>query len=188
MNDASSDNRVNENEKNGDHDDQDYDNDHNNHERAEDPSQESEVDVARNCDFSITLNDEGDISNPEGDQSSNSNDSIEPQPCTSNEYKIVGDNIDKNIRASFQRLNHQTKSLHYFHTFAVRDRVDFSGLSDVTPHYVKIDPATLLPGPTDLQALLNDLQVIVSRYVHVCTLDMCMLMIVFIIVGFLCGV
>ena len=124
-------------------------------------------DVVRNCDFSVTL-DEGNSSSPAGDQSSHSNASIEPQPCTSNEYKIVGDNIDENVRASFQRLNHQTKSLHYFHTFAVRDRVDFSGLSDVTPHYVKIDPATLLPGPVDLTALLKELQVIVSRCVCNC--------------------
>ena len=76
----------------------------------------------------------------------------------------IGDNIDKNIRASFQRLDHQTKSLHYFHSFAVKDRIDFSTLSDVTPHYVKIDPATLLPGPEDLTALLKEFQIIVSRY------------------------
>jgi len=82
---------------------------------------------------------------------------------------IVGDNIDKNIRPSFQQLDHQTKSLHYFHTFAVIDRVDFSTLSDVTPHYVKIDPATLLPEPEDLTALLKELQIIVSRYTCNCT-------------------
>ena len=28
-------------------------------------------------------------------------------------FKIVGDNIDKNIRPSFQRCNYQTKSFHY---------------------------------------------------------------------------
>jgi len=56
--------------------------------------------------------------------------------------------------------------LYYFHTFAVRDHVD---LSDVTPHYVKIDPATLLPGPEDLNAHFKELQVIVSRYVCNCT-------------------
>ena len=125
------------------------------------------MDVVRNCDFSITL-DEGNSSSPEGDQSSHSNASIEPQPCASNEYKIVGDNIDKNIRANIQRLNHQTKSLHYFHSFAVRDHVDFSGLSDVTPHHVKIDPATLLPRPVDLTALLKELQAIVSRCICNC--------------------
>jgi len=38
-----------------------------------------------------------------------------------NGFKIVGDNIDKNVRPSFQRAQHQTKSLHYFNSYAVRD-------------------------------------------------------------------
>ena len=40
-------------------------------------------------------------------------------------FKIVGDNIDKNIRPSMQRLTHQTRSLHNFHSYAVKDRVSF---------------------------------------------------------------
>ena len=126
---------------------------------AEDVPQIVELEIARNSDFSIVIDNEV---NPEESQSSCSDDSIE---CTSSEFKIVGDNVDKNVRASFQRLDHQTKSLHYFHTFAVRDRVDFSSLSNITPHYVKIDPATLLPQPGDLTALVKELEVIVSRCV-----------------------
>ncbi len=45
-------------------------------------------------------------------------------------FKIVGDNIDKNVRPSFQRLTHQTKSLHFFHSYAVKDRVNLSSASD----------------------------------------------------------
>ena len=45
-------------------------------------------------------------------------------------FKLVGDNIDKNIRPSEQRIDRQTRSLHYFHSFAVRDRVNFSNTSD----------------------------------------------------------
>lgn len=78
-------------------------------------------------------------------------------------YKIVGDNIDKNIRASFQRIDHQTKSVHYFHMFAAKDRAHFSNLSESIPHDIKVNPTTLLPGPTDLATFLNELQVIVSR-------------------------
>ncbi len=40
-------------------------------------------------------------------------------------FKIVGNNIDKNIRPSLQRLTHQTKSLRFFHSYAVKDRVNF---------------------------------------------------------------
>ena len=114
---------------------------------------ESDNNVSRNYDFSIALTDEV--------NSSNLNPCVEAQPCTSTyveaqpftsyQYKIVGNNIDKNIRASFQRLDHQTKLLHYFYSFAVKDHIDFSTLSEVTPHYVKIEPATLLPGPEDLK-------------------------------------
>ena len=78
-------------------------------------------------------------------------------------YKILGDNIDKNIRVSFQRIDHQTKSVHYFHTFAVKDQIDFSTLSESSPHDIKVNLTTLLPGSMDLATLLNKLQVIVSR-------------------------
>ncbi len=33
-------------------------------------------------------------------------------------FKLVGDNIDKNVRPSLQRLTHQTRSLHHFHSYA----------------------------------------------------------------------
>ena len=41
-------------------------------------------------------------------------------------FKIVGDNIDKIVRPSNQRVDHQTRSYHYFHSFAVLDRIDLS--------------------------------------------------------------
>lgn len=54
--------------------------------------------------------------------------------CSWNGFKIVGDNIDKTVHASFQRSNDLTqRSLHHFHAFAVRDRIDFSDLSDSQP-------------------------------------------------------
>ena len=41
-----------------------------------------------------------------------------------NGFKIVGDNVDKNVRPTFQRSN---QSLHHFHSYAVKDRVNLSG-------------------------------------------------------------
>lgn len=41
--------------------------------------------------------------------------------------KLVG---DKDVRPRDMRSDHQTQSLHYFHTYAVADRVDSSGVSD----------------------------------------------------------
>ena len=36
-------------------------------------------------------------------------------------YKVVGDNIDKNFSRSHQRIERQTRSFHYFHSYAVLD-------------------------------------------------------------------
>ena len=38
-------------------------------------------------------------------------------------YQIVGDNIDKNVKPKTMTSEHQTRSLHYFHAYAVRDRI-----------------------------------------------------------------
>jgi L1 cell adhesion molecule like protein len=46
-------------------------------------------------------------------------------------FKIVGDNLDKNFRRSYQRLERQTVSHHYFHMYAVKDRVDLCQASDL---------------------------------------------------------
>ena len=54
-------------------------------------------------------------------------------------YKLVGDNIDKCVRAQYIRFEsgHDNKSLHYFHYFAVLNRIDFMKyLSRHTPLYM----------------------------------------------------
>ena len=56
-------------------------------------------------------------------------------------YVIEGDNVDKNIHQSFQRVDCKTQSLHYFNAYAVLDRIDFSGLSDEVP-CTAVDPST----------------------------------------------
>ncbi len=47
-------------------------------------------------------------------------------------FKVVGDNIDKTIRPREMRSDHQTRSLHYFHSNAMRDRIDISDVSNAT--------------------------------------------------------
>ena len=80
------------------------------------------------------------------------------------EYKIVGDNIDKNVRPSFQRLDRTTQSLHYFHSYSVLDRIDHSTLSNAKPDLGKIDTASLLPSAGDITKVKHDFAVLVSRY------------------------
>lgn len=77
-------------------------------------------------------------------------------------YKIVGDNIDKNVRRSFQRVDATTKSLHCFHSYAVRDRVNTAGMSR-EPQTRTVCPQSILPSEVDEKRLMDDFEVLVSR-------------------------
>ena len=49
-------------------------------------------------------------------------------------YKLVGDNIDKRVKARFMRVEkHCGQSLHYFHFCAIQNRIDFGNYSDAQP-------------------------------------------------------
>lgn len=77
-------------------------------------------------------------------------------------FKIVGDNIDKNFRPTYQRHDNKTISLHAFHMYAVKDRVDWSSLSDTPGSVVEVDK--VLINDDDIKQLNKDLVVLVSRY------------------------
>ena len=97
-------------------------------------------------------------------------------PLTINEgcfgYKIVGDNIDFTVRARYMRTDgRQDQSLHYYHTYAIRDRID---LSRFPFHFPKIPHPTnsstlrslaleMLPSSSDNTALSNNIAILVSR-------------------------
>ena len=80
-------------------------------------------------------------------------------------FKIVGDNLDKNIKPRHQTLLHKTQSLHYFNVYAIKDRVDLSQLSDVPPtvDIEAITMDTVLPTPEDLDQLLTNFAVLAGR-------------------------
>ena len=77
---------------------------------------------------------------------------------------LVADNIDKNIRASFQRINYSTLSLHHVNTYAVKDRMNLSNLSDV-PMAKQFDITSLLPSTDDSKAINSEFETLVSRFV-----------------------
>ena len=54
----------------------------------------------------------------------------DPDLCT---YTIVGDNVDKNIKPRDMRIDKQVTSMHAFHMYATKDRVDASTLPDDKP-------------------------------------------------------
>ena len=79
--------------------------------------------------------------------------------------KVVGDNIDKNVRPRHQTIEKQTQSLHYFNCYACLDRIDLSGLSDHAPtvDVKSIDIKVVLPSTEDVNQLLSNFAVIATR-------------------------
>ena len=77
-------------------------------------------------------------------------------------FRLVGDNIDKNVRPSFQRIDRRTQSIHYFNVYAVMDRVDMNGFCD-EPVATTVFPNSLLPQAEDIAAVKEDFVTLVSR-------------------------
>ena len=78
-------------------------------------------------------------------------------------YKFVGDNIDKNVKPRFQRYENRGQSLHHFHGYAVRDRLDLSKFSDTSPTPISPDPSCFLPSASDLSVLKDEFIILISR-------------------------
>ena len=97
----------------------------------------------------------------------------EYQPITPHllTYRIVGDNIDKNIKPRNMTFDYQTRSLHYFHAYAVRDRIDLSSFSSDPPEVdlEQLNLESLLPTVDDCRALYSNLAVLVGRIHTACT-------------------
>ena len=78
-------------------------------------------------------------------------------------FKIVSDNVDKNVTPSFQRLDRPKKSFHYVHSYAVKDRVDMSTLSDDPPAACKHLACDLLPSAEDLTTIKQEFCILLKR-------------------------
>ena len=91
----------------------------------------------------------------------------EPSCCSSNwcDFKIVGDNIDKNVHPRHESLDHHTRSLHYFNCYAVKDRVDLGSLSDLKPlvDISQVDLTQLLPQKEDLDGIVRNMTILAAR-------------------------
>lgn len=78
-------------------------------------------------------------------------------------YKFVGDNVDKNTKPSRQRAEIKGQSLHYFHSYAEKDRVPIGSLSDKPPPRCDPDPAKFLPSSEEIHLVKEDMHVLLSR-------------------------
>lgn len=77
-------------------------------------------------------------------------------------FVIVGDNIDKNVRPSNQRVDRRTQSLHCFHSYASGNRIKISNFSNNCPSG-EVSPKSVLPNQDDLRKILNDFETLVLR-------------------------
>ena len=82
-------------------------------------------------------------------------------------FKIVGDNLDKNIQRRHQTYERQTQSVHAFHYYGVVDRCDLSMLSDIAP----TPPTTIAcsnfrPSLDSLTAIEGNFCTYIARLVH----------------------
>ncbi len=86
---------------------------------------------------------------------------------TSSLYKLVFDNIDKSVKPRYMRSIVQTKSLHYVHMYCVKDRIDFSGLSQV-PKSIDVDDSlySILPSDKDYNCLKQNFDFLIAKTIH----------------------
>lgn len=77
----------------------------------------------------------------------------------------MGDNWDLEVKARYQTKSQNNKSLHYFHAYAVKDRVSAQGLDNTGPQKSidEIEMQEFLPTPEVQEAIASDLVNIVPR-------------------------
>ena len=81
-------------------------------------------------------------------------------------FKFVGDNVDKNVKPRNQTLDRQGRSLHYYHHFAVEDRIDFSSESEEPPsEAISLSMDDVLPTEDDYTTILSNFAVLVCRVI-----------------------
>ena len=103
-----------------------------------------------------------DVINDEDVNGSDHNTEVSQSSSEWKGFKIVGDNLDKNIRPSLQRFHNKTNSLHYFHYYALLDRLDLSACSEIVPTDL-INLQEILVGMKDVSQLECDSITLISR-------------------------
>ena len=80
--------------------------------------------------------------------------------------RIVGDNWDLEVKARYQTKSQTNKSFHYFHAYAVKDRVVANGMDNKEPQK-SIDEIEMqfLPMPEVQEAIASDLTSIIPRVI-----------------------
>lgn len=91
-----------------------------------------------------------------------------PEATSVTHFRLCGDNIDKTVRQRYMRSDfHGSSSMHYFHSYAVADRIDFSTLSEENPPTANLQSDALaslvIPTVEDETTLRENFKVLISR-------------------------
>ena len=80
-------------------------------------------------------------------------------------YKLVADNVDKNIRPRYQTTERQTKSEHMVHVLGIRGRINLRHISDKAPPLPKyLSLNDFLLQQADLKDIMDNFATYVARY------------------------
>ena len=82
-------------------------------------------------------------------------------------FKIVGDNIDVRIVPRYMRVDCKVQSIHYFHSYAVQDRIQLDRFpNERAPSCLPCPDdiaKSLLPTPADDEALIGHIKILFAR-------------------------
>ena len=129
-------------------------------ENLEHRTQDSELQESTNFESQTTLTSAVEHTNQETRELNNETSAT---PKDSFGYVLVIDNIDINVRRSYQRIDRSTESFHFCHAYAVLNRINTTVLSDA-PSSGELSVDSILPGQDDLKKITDDFTVLVSRY------------------------
>ena len=81
--------------------------------------------------------------------------------------RIVGDNWDLEVKARCKTKSQTNKSLHYFHAYAVKDRVISKGLDNTRPQKSidEVEMQEILPTAEVQESIISDLSKLIPRVI-----------------------
>ena len=82
-------------------------------------------------------------------------------------YKLVGDNVDLTVNPRYMRMDNKLRSLHYYHSYAVQDRINVHDLLNERPSQTSISvqekAKSLLPTESDDDVIVKNIKVLFAR-------------------------
>ena len=87
--------------------------------------------------------------------------------CSEAQHILVGDNFNKKVNPRHMTVDHQAKSLQYFHSFAAKNRIPTNHLDDTRSRgdIADLPISAFLPTPADCSVLRSNYIILVSRII-----------------------